>query len=168
VGLLADDARNKWVYKPDTLYNNPPFNKMMKYQSGDPTNPNPAALSENCYAFRLSEAYLLEAEAIALSGGDPASAKTLLKTVLSHAGAGARKLAAVDSAATPEALQLEIVKENLRNFVYENGVDWLALRRLPFATIQGLNPNIKSASRLILPIPAAELAYNNVIQNPGY
>lgn len=165
--LLAGDARNQWMYKIDTFYN-PLFNKVMKYQTGDPYNYNPTALSENCYAFRLSEAYLLEAEALSLSGGDLGAAKVLLKTVLSHAGAGAQEMAAVDNAATAGALQLEIVKENLRNFVYENGVDWLALRRLPFATIQQLNPNIKDPTRLLLPIPSAELSYNHVIQNPGY
>ena len=65
-------------------------------------------------------------------------------------------------------MQLEIVKENMRNFAYENGVDWYALRRLPFATIQSLNPNITAATQLIFPIPTSELTYNNVIQNPGY
>jgi hypothetical protein len=166
--LLAGDARNQWVYKNIGDPSDASFNTLTKYYSGDPLDAEQTPLSVYCYAFRLSEAYLLEAEAITLSNGDPASAKTLLTTVMSHAGAGAQELAAVTDAVTPEALQLEIVKENLRNFAYENGVDWLALRRLPFITVQRLNPNIKDARRLILPVPSDELTQNNVIQNPGY
>ncbi len=168
VSLLANDARDQWAYKTITPFFSGPVNEWTKYYTGNPNNPVKTALSTNSYAFRLSEAYLLEAEAIALSNGDLTTARTLLKTVMSHAGAGALELAAVDGAATPAALQLEIVKEYLRNFVIENGTDWLALRRLPFATIQGLNPNITDAHQLILPIPTAELSENNVIQNPGY
>jgi hypothetical protein len=167
VSLLADDSRNQWVYK---IVHTPAgfFNALTKYYSGDPDNIAQTPLSTYCYAFRLTEAYLLEAEAITLSNGDLASARSLLTTVMSHAGAGARELDAVAAATTPGSLQLEIIKEYLRNFAFENGVDWLSLRRLPFATLQRLNPNIKDARRLILPIPASELTYNNVIQNPGY
>jgi hypothetical protein len=169
VSLLANDTRNHWVYQfafNRTLGDS--ANILTKYFSGDPTNPVQTPLSTYCYAFRLSEAYLLEAEAITLSGGNPALAKTLLTTVMSHAGAGPQEMAAVANAATPAALQVEIVKENLRNFAYENGVDWFALRRLPFAALRQLNPNIQSPYQLIFPIPTAELIYNNVLQNPGY
>ena len=167
--LLADDARNHWVYQ----YTFSPVlgdsaKILTKYFSGDPGNPVQTPLSTYCYAFRLSEAYLLEAEAITLSSGNLAVAKTLLTTVMSHAGAGPQEMAAVTNAATPATLQVEIVKENLRNFAYENGVDWFALRRLPFATLRQLNPNIQQPYQLIFPIPTAELMYNNVIQNPGY
>jgi len=169
VSLLADDARNQWVYQ--YAYNpiqNQSFYELTKYYSGDPVNWVQTPLSANCYAFRLSEAYLLEAEAITLSTGNLPTAKTLLTTVMSHAGAGPSEMAAVANAASPAALQLEIVKENMRNFSYENGVDWLALRRLPLATLQTLNPNIIDAHQLIFPIPSAELIYNDVFQNPGY
>lgn len=167
LSLVADDARNQWLFAMD---DNPYSHvlKITKYAPVGPRYPVTPPLSLHCYAFRLTEAYLLEAEAIALSGSDGSAAKDLLRTVMSHAGAGASELAAVDDASTPEELQLEIVKENMRNFVYENGVDWLALRRLPFATIQRLNPNIKDVNRLILPIPAIELSFNPVFQNPGY
>jgi hypothetical protein len=167
VNLLANDARNQWVYKNVRLFNFD-FNELTKYYSGDPLNVVETPLSVYCYAFRLSEAYLLEAEAITLSGGNLPAAKTLLTTVMSHAGAGAQEIANVANAATPAALQLEIVKENMRNFVAENGIDWFALRRLPFATIQSLNPTITDPHQLIFPIPSAELVENNVIQNPGY
>jgi hypothetical protein len=168
VALLIDDTRNQWVFKVvDDPYNGP-YDQLTKYFSGDPSNPIQTPLSSYGYAFRLSEAYLLEAEAITLSTGDLPAARTLLTTVMSHAGAGPTEMAAVAAASTPEKLQLEIVKENLRNFVAENGVDWLALRRLPFTTIQQMNPNITSPAQLILPIPSDELKYNNTFQNLGY
>ena len=169
VNLLANDGRNQWVYQyAFNASQGQAVDQLTKYYSGDPVNLVQTPLSANCYVFRLSEAYLLEAEAITLSTGDLGSAKTLLTTVMGHAGAGPQEMAAVASAATPAALQLEIVKENMRNFAYENGVDWFALRRLPFATLQSLNPNFKDPHQLIFPIPTAELDQNNVIQNPGY
>ncbi len=169
LNLLANDGRNQWVYRyAYNISQGQSFNQLTKYYSGDPVNVVQTPLSANCYVFRLSEAYLLEAEAITLSNGNLGSAKTLLTTVMGHAGAGPQELAAVAAASTPAALQLEIVKENMRNFAYENGVDWFALRRLPFATLQSLNPNFKDSHQLIFPIPTAELDQNNVIQNPGY
>ncbi len=167
VDLLADDARNQWMYKPAVVPYEAPYNELTKYYSGDPVNVSQTTLCNYTYVFRLSEAWLLEAEAT-LGSGDLPTAKTLLTTVMSHAGAGPSELAAVANAATPAALQLEIVKENMRNFAYENGVDWFALRRLPFVTIQTLNPNIKDPTKLIFPIPTTELMYNKVIQNPGF
>jgi hypothetical protein len=77
-------------------------------------------------------------------------------------------MAAVTNESTPSALQLEIVKENIRKYVYENSVDWFSLRRLPFVAIQQINPLIPDPTKLILPIPPAELNFNNVFQNPGY
>jgi hypothetical protein len=168
VSLLKTDGRSQWMYKSVNSPYNGPINELTKYYSGDPLNVVQTPLSENCYAFRLSEAYLLEAEAIALSGGSLSTAKTLLEAVMTRAGAGAQELAAVAAANTPAALQLLIVEEDLRNFAFENGVDWFALRRLPFPLVQKLNPNIKLASQMILPIPYSEISHNPVIQNPGY
>jgi hypothetical protein len=169
IGLLAGDARNRWMFKNARLsVIASPVHLATKYYSGDPITVTQTPLSGSCYAFRLSEAYLLEAEAITLSTGDLAIARTLLTMVMRHAGAGAQEMAAVANASTPSALQLEIVKENIRNFAYENGIDWFALRRLPFATIRQLNPLISDPTRLLLPVPTAELNYNNVFQNPGY
>jgi len=116
----------------------------------------------------------MEAEAITLSNGNLSNAKTLLETVMVHAGMPitdpqyAAAYNAVANANTPAALQLLIVKEELKNFAFENGADWFALRRLPFKTLQSIQPAIKDATRLIFPIPISELNGNNVIQNPGY
>ncbi|HEU0228698.1 MAG TPA: hypothetical protein VFQ86_13240, partial [Arachidicoccus soli] len=68
-------------------------------------------------------------------------------------------------------LQLMIVKEEMKNFVGEAGQDWLAVRRLPFTTLQKLIPTITSKTLLLLPIPQDEITKNiklKGMQNPGY
>ena len=166
VSLLSNDPRNQWIYKDG---GNPyvTINEFTKYYTGDPVNASPVPLCENSYAFRLTEAYLLEAEAITLVNGDLSQARTLLTTVMGHAGI--TDFSAVDAALSAAALQVLVVKEEIRNFVAENGADWLALRRLPLAAIQTIRPGIQSADNFILPIPYTETLYNNkMIQNPGY
>ncbi|MFD2874232.1 RagB/SusD family nutrient uptake outer membrane protein [Mucilaginibacter ximonensis] len=177
VNLLANDPRNQWLYRDDqggTVYGGyyGSLNEITKYYSGDTANPSQTPLSETCYAFRLTEAYLLEAEAITLSGGDLATAKDLLKTIEGHAGI--TDFSAIDAATTATALQELVVKEEIKNFFAEAGQDWFALRRLGITNGQ---PNIdaiskiqtaaKSVNQLILPIPNSEITTNgNVIQNP--
>ncbi|HEY6899467.1 MAG TPA: RagB/SusD family nutrient uptake outer membrane protein, partial [Puia sp.] len=68
--LLADDARNQWVYKIVPYSSTVKDYRLMKYYSGDPVNVKQTSLCTYSYAFRLSEAYLLQAEAITMSGGD--------------------------------------------------------------------------------------------------
>jgi hypothetical protein len=162
--FLKNDPRNQWVYEPFTL-RSVLVGQLTKYYSGNVNAILQTPLSEDCYAFRLTEAYLLEAEAITLSNGDLSQAKTLLETVMSHAGI--TDFTAVNNAATAAALQVLVVKEEMKNFVSENGADWFALRRLPFATIQSIQPYIKTVNQLILPIPNTEITTNSqVFQNP--
>jgi hypothetical protein len=167
ISFLQNDPRNQWIYETGISPYLGPLPELTKYYSGDPVNIAQTTLSEYYYAFRLSEAYLLEAEAITLSGGDLVTAKTLLEAVESHAGI--TDFSAINAANTATALQLLVVKEEMKNFVAENGQDWFALRRLPFATIQTIQPALKSPSLLIFPIPNSEITTNGqVIQNPGY
>jgi hypothetical protein len=168
VSIMGADPRGQWVFKGTNSPFLGPLNEFTKYYAGDLNNVNLTPLSETCYAFRLTEAYLLQAEAITLSSnGNLAQAKTLLKTVETHAGI--TDFSAITNAVTASALQLLIVKEELKNFVGENGADWFALRRLPIAAIQAIRPAISSVNQLILPIPESEIITNSqVIQNPGY
>jgi len=167
VSLLKNDPRNQWVYKNAIYYGTVTVNSFSKYYSGDPNNISQTPLSEYSYAFRLTEAYLLEAEAITLSNGNLTMAKTLLETVLSHAGI--KDFTTIDNTSSASELQVEIVKEELKNFVGENGADWFALRRLPLDTIETIQPLLKSVDRFLLPIPQAEITQNgNMIQNPSY
>lgn len=168
--LLNNDPRNAWMYK---TIQNPYYGGdeyvITKYYPGSVTDPTPDPITDYSYAFRLTEAYLLEAEALISSGGDMDEAKTLLKEVMKHAGFTG--FSAVDAASTKDALQLLIVKEEMKNFVAEGGQDWLAVRRLPLVTLQQLIPVIKDKNQLILPIPESEITANGQLagkQNPGY
>ncbi|TMI84090.1 MAG: RagB/SusD family nutrient uptake outer membrane protein [Bacteroidetes bacterium] len=123
---------------------------------------------EVSYAFRLTEMYLLQSEAIVRSGGSISNAKVLLKTVMTHAGVA--DFSAVDNAATNDQLLLEIYKETVRNMLCEDGQDWFALLRLPFDTVKAIRPSITSKNQFIFPIPHNEFIKNNAVgdQNPGY
>ncbi len=167
VSLLKNDPRNTWLYQYRSSTSYGTIASFTKYYPGvfPVTVANP--ITENSYAFRLTEAYLLEAEALVTSGGDQAKARTLLETVMSHAGL--TDFSAVEAEHTNAGLQLLIAKESMKNFIGEAGQDWLALRRLPFATVKAMVPSLTAQSLLILPVPEAEITSNSkMTQNPGY
>src|SRR5258708_26010013 len=119
-GLFNGDPRAAWCIQPvTTFYGTNPG--LTKYYPGSVTNTAATKVTENCYAFRLTEAYLLEAEALVASAGSMPVAKTLLKTVEGHGGV--TNFTAVDAAATTSDLQLLIIEEEMRNFVSEAGQD---------------------------------------------
>lgn len=159
--LLKNDPRLSWVIgapKDGNYY-------FIKYIQ--PAKQS-TVISETAYAFRLSEVYLMLAEAITKSGGDLAQAKTNLKTVMSKAGV--TDFSAVDNAATADALALQIYYEYVKNFVGEDGIEWMALLRLPFNVVQQIRPTITSKNQYILPVPDSEFKNNPNFgaQNPGY
>lgn len=123
---------------------------------------------EESYVFRLTETYLLKAEAIVRSGGSLADASVILKEVMGKAGV--TNFTSVDNATTPALMLIEIYKEFSRNMVAEDGIEWLALLRLPFETVKQLRPTIKEQKQYIMPIPFTEFQLNPTIgeQNPGY
>jgi hypothetical protein len=169
VSLFNGDPRRPWMYYMGdfSAYGFGQQGVFTKYYPGDTTNPVASAITENSYAFRLTEAYLLEAEALAGEGGDLTQAKSLLKTVMGHAGY--TDFSAVDAQTTPDGLQNLIIREEIKNFMGEDGQDWLAERRWPFATLQAWAPSITTRDLLILPIPQSEIQSNGLIQqNPGY
>jgi hypothetical protein len=164
--LFDGDPRLAWNYQTITNAGDS-YETLVKYYPGPFQDAVPASITENGYAFRLTEAYLLEAEALVASGGNMNDARTLLKTVEGHGGI--TDFTAIDAAVTASDLQLLIVEEEMKNFVGEAGQDWFALRRLPFATVTSLVPTLTDPGRLILPIPQGEITYNNKIkQNPTY
>jgi len=164
--LFNGDPRAGWcIQTVNTPYGSYPA--LTKYYPGSVTTITANPISEISYAFRLTEAYLLEAEAIVAANGSLAEAKGLLKTVMGHAGF--TDFSGVDAATTAAQLQLLIIEEEMKSFVGEAGQDWFALRRLPFATVQGLLPSIIDQHLLLLPIPDAEIISNDKIkQNPNY
>jgi len=164
--LFASDPRAAWQIQ--TVEG--PYGASIadtKYYPGSVTDIAFTPVSEYAYAFRLTEAYLLKAEALIAKGGSLDEAKTLLKTVLSHAGV--TDFSDVDAADSGPQLQLLTIQEEMKNFVDEASQDWFAVRRLPFSTLQTLLPSIKDKHQLVLPIPDAEIVANKAVkQNPGY
>lgn len=168
--LLNNDPRQNWMLGTvaTRFPNNYYFTKYIVQGS------TPSVVSETDYALRLTEVYLLKAEAIARSGGNLADAKALIHTIQSKAGITAAdnntSYLAVENAATADALLLELYKENVKSLMAEDGLEWLALLRFSFETVRQLKPTITSQSQYILPIPRDEFMYNPSFgdQNPGY
>jgi hypothetical protein len=160
--LLVGDPRSTWMYaKPvnplvaqikDSFYLTKYFGPKI----------------EDAYAFRLTEVYLLKAEALVRSGGSITEAKNILKDI--EGRAGVTDFSAIDNATTTDEMLLELYKEFSRNMVAEDGIEWFALLRLPFATVKQLRPTITDQKQYIMPIPTTEFQLNPSIgpQNPGY
>ena len=118
---------------------------------------------------RLTEMYLLRAEALVRAGGDKAEARNLLKTVLTHAGY--TDVAFVDAATSDEALLKLIFEEDIRNLFGEGGreLDFM----LRFGDIaKEFNSQYENQQYDVFPIPTDEFLYNSKLskdmQNPGY
>jgi len=164
VTLLKNDPRYNWVIgQADT--NNVGNYYFIKYIQPAEVS---TQLSEVAYAFRLSEVYLMLAEAEVRSGGSLSDARAKLEIVMSHAGV--TDFTAVNAATTADELSQQIYYEYARNFVGEDGIEWMALLRLPLATVTAIRPTITTTVQYILPIPHAEFVSNPNIgaQNPGY
>jgi len=173
LNLFNNDPRKSWMYQ--TVYDDDvssDISLISKYYPSsinDTTDPIPVSISSVSYAMRLSEAYLLEAEAIESSGGSMTEAKDLLTHILQSAGYS--EFSQLDNISTNEDLKLFTIEEEMKNFVCEAGQDWFAVRRLPFDKVQQLLPTIRSKTLLILPIPQSEMNRNSGLtgmQNPGY
>ncbi|WP_127124835.1 RagB/SusD family nutrient uptake outer membrane protein [Pseudoflavitalea rhizosphaerae] len=162
--LLQNDPRNSWMVgsendsRDDSYY----FTKYIAEGS------TPSQVTESAYPFRLSEVYLMKAEAIVRSGGTVANARTVLKEVMTKAEV--TDFTAVDNAATPDAMLEQIWMETARNLTGEDGQEWLAMLRLPFEKVKELKPLITDKVQYILPVPRTELLNNPQFgdQNPGY
>lgn len=124
--LLQNDPRGTWMLgslndeRPDSYY----FTKYIAEGS------TPSQITETAYGIRLSEVYLMKAEAIVRSGGTLNDARTALKEVMTKAEV--TNFTAVDNAATPDVMLEQIWLETARNLTGEDGQEWIALLRLPF------------------------------------
>lgn len=170
--IYANDPRLAWMIgtanpstsSPNTFY-------FTKYAAQGTAA---SSLTETDYAIRLTEVYLLKAEAIVRSGGSLADARTLIHTIQSKAGITAltnnTNYLEVEAAVTPDAMLMEIFKENVRSMVGEDGQEWMCLLRLPFTTVQQIRPTITSQLLYIFGVPSNEFLYNPAFgdQNPGY
>lgn len=126
-------------------------------------------VEESQYQMRLTEIYLLRAEALARTG-NIAEAATLLKTVMGHAGI--TDFSAVDAATSQEAMLQQIFNEALRNLSYECGLEHDMMLRYPESIVLQFNPYYENKMYNVMPIPSDEFKYNFELketdQNPGY
>ena len=126
-------------------------------------------IEETQYQMRLTEIYLLRAEALARTG-DISGAAELLKTVMSHAGI--EDFTAVDAATTQEAMLQQIFNEALRNLSFECGLEHNMMLRFPESITLQFNPVYAEKQYNVFPIPSDEFKYNYELkesdQNPGY
>jgi hypothetical protein len=161
--LYQNDPRSTWMYRKVTTSPTTSLSVDSFYVSKFS-----GAKYEDIYAFRLTEVYLLKAEAIARSGGSLEDAKTLLKTVMGKAGV--TDFTAVNNATNKDDVIYQIYLEFCRNMTAEDGIEWMALLRLPFDKVKQIRPTITSQTQYIFPIPATEFQLNPSIgeQNPGY
>ncbi|SEW52024.1 RagB/SusD family nutrient uptake outer membrane protein [Chitinophaga arvensicola] len=162
--LLANDPRGPWMIGSANRYYTGTYYFLKYIKEGT----SPSILSETAYAIRLTEIYLLKAEAIVRAGGSLADARTILKNIMTHAGV--TDFSAVDNATSVNELLKQLYLETVRNLVGEDGQEWMALLRLPTSLILQLRPTLDNNIRYILPIPHNEFLKNPDIgaQNPGY
>lgn len=123
-------------------------------------------LSESQYLMRLTEMYLLRAEAYARKN-EISKAMADLNTVLTTNGC-----ATVDADTQHEALR-QIFREAIRNLSCENGIEEDYMLRFPADIIAELSDQYGSdmADYRVFPIPTTEFQNNPLIkgkQNPGY
>lgn len=169
--LYTDDPRQSWIVGPATPYQaySPNTYFFSKYVQAGATA---TILTETDYVFRLTEVYLLKAEAIVRSGGNPGDAKSLVHTIQQKGGLtiANEPYRAIDAASTAATLLVEIYKETSRSMVAEDGSEWMALLRLPIETVKQLKPTITSQIQYIIPVPQTEFVYNPQFgeQNTGY
>ncbi len=165
--LLAGDPRETWMLNQATPYQDASPNTYY-FTKFIPFGTSPSQTSETCYAIRLTEVYLMKAEAILKSGGSLATAKSLITTV--QAKSGLTDFSPVNNANTVNSLLVENYKEVLRNLSGEDGIEWMTLIRLPFALIKQERPTITLNQQLYFPVPITEFDLNPLFgeQNTGY
>ncbi len=135
-------------------------------------------VEESMYMLRLTEIYLLRAEALARTG-NLAEAKTLLKTVMGHAGI--TDFTAVDDATDETSFLQQYFNEFLRNLSCENGAEADLMLRMPQEIVYAFNPEYftdedgvikQNFGASVFAIPGDEFKNNTALsdsdQNPGY
>lgn len=125
-------------------------------------------LTEVCYPMRLTEFYLLRAEALVYTGGDYSEIKELLTAV--ETCAGLTDLSAIENASTDNELLREIYVETIRNMFCESGREMDPLMRMPSEVTEDICPYTVTPAVMVLPIPTDEFNFNSALQeqNPGY
>jgi hypothetical protein len=131
------------------------LNKFMPKMSDVYSGPGDAVLNftQNTYAIRLADTYLMEAEAL---GGTGARAQALLDAVRSRVG-----LPSV-------AVSLATIKDERRRELAGEGHRWFDLVRWGDAPAKLGSRGFVAGKNEILPIPTFDLESTQLQQNPGY
>ena len=161
--LLADDPRQDWMIGSFRKnYANYFFTKYIAEETV------PTVVSETFYAIRLTEIYLMKAEALLRSNGATAQAKAILKEIGTRNGVS--DFSRLDALSSREDLLRYNYEETAKSLVSEDGQEWLCLLRLPLATISSIRPKLINKEQYILPVPTSEFVDNPKFgaQNPGY
>ncbi|MEZ0454217.1 RagB/SusD family nutrient uptake outer membrane protein [Sphingobacterium thalpophilum] len=161
--LLAGDPRQDWMIGSFRKnYGNYFFTKYIAEAT------SPTVISETFYAIRLTEIYLMKAEALLRSNSSIAQAKAILKDIGSRNGLS--DFSGLEALTSREDLLRYHYTELSKCLVAEDGQEWLCLLRLPLATITTIRPKLISKEQYILPVPRGEFVDNPKFgaQNPGY
>jgi hypothetical protein len=131
------------------------LNKFMPKQSDIYSGPGDAVLNftQNTYAIRVADTYLMEAEAL---GGTGTRAQALLDAVRARVG-----LPSV-------AVSLGTIKDERRRELAGEGHRWFDLVRWGDAPTKLASRGFVAGKNEILPIPAFDLQGTQLNQNPGY
>ncbi|MDE1191972.1 MAG: RagB/SusD family nutrient uptake outer membrane protein [Arachidicoccus sp.] len=111
---------------------------------------------------RLADTYLMEAEALIQGNGDKSRAQQLLDAVRSRVGLPS---VAVTLDAIKNERHLELATEGHRFF---DLVRWGDADKVLNNMEKGYSKNFVTGKNEILPIPLAEFANTQMVQNPGY
>lgn len=131
------------------------LNKFMPKMSDVYSGPGDAVLNftQNTYAIRLADTYLMEAEAL---GGTGSRAQALLDAVRARVG-----LPSV-------AVSMASIKDERRRELAGEGHRWFDLVRWGDAPAKLGSRGFTAGKNEILPIPAFDLISTQLHQNPGY
>jgi starch-binding outer membrane protein, SusD/RagB family len=118
---------------------------------------------DNVPVIRVSELFLIRAEALARSGGDQAAALADVNRIRTRAG-----LAAIATTPTNAALQAEIALQRRLELAFE-GHRWFDLKRRGLDVVKTTGNVPYGDTRILAPIPLSEIQANrNLVQNAGY
>ena len=137
--------------------------------NGSTTTFQAGTLEESQYQLRLSEIYLLKAEAEARLG-DLTTAKADLKAV--ETKAGITDFSSLDNANTFEEVMQVLFDEAVKNLSFECGLEHNYMLRFPSAITTAFNEYYADKATSVFPIPVSEFQYNTALtekdQNPGF